>query len=93
MVVEPIFVLATFSVKTPVPVFVKLLPLAPLIAVVEIVMLAGPAPLVSIVSALPPIAMPAVSVNVAADALLACNVPPPLPTVMTRFTPETVPPV
>ncbi len=93
IVVEPILLLATFKVKTPVPVFVKLLPLAPLIAVVAIVILAGPAPLVSIVNALPPIAMPPVSVNVAAEPLVACSVAPPLPIVITRLTPETVPPV
>ncbi len=54
IVVVPILVLATFNVNTPVPVFVKLLPLAPLMAVVAIVIFAGPAPLVSIVSALHP---------------------------------------
>ncbi len=62
-------------------------------AVVVTVMLAGPAPLVSIVNALPPIAMPPVSVSVAAEALVACKVPPPEPMVIKRLTPETVPPV
>ncbi len=53
-VVVPIFVLATLSVNTPAPVLVRLLPDAPLIAVVVSVIFAGPAPLVSIVSAIPP---------------------------------------
>lgn len=85
--------MAKLSVKMPAPVFVKLPPEDPVIAAVVRVIPAGVLPLVSIVSAFPAIAMPPVNVNIAPVVLVACKVPPLVPTVIKRLMPETVTPV
>ncbi len=58
--------------NVPAPVFVRLLPVAaPLIALVEVVILAGVLPMVSMVNALPPMAIPPLMVSVAPVELVA----------------------